>query len=116
MYFFLKVFSLYLRNAPTFAYKITYKIIYSLLFHVLKMRQKTVLINLRWAFPDKNQEWHQNIMKKCYKFFAKEFLDFISFPKKYNSSNIKFKNLEKLSEAHAMKKRNYSCWIALWIF
>ena len=104
MYFFLKVFSLYLRNAPTFAYKITYKIIYSLLFHVLKMRQKTVLINLRWAFPDKNQEWHQNIMKKCYKFFAKEFLDFISFPKKYNSSNIKFKNLEKLSEAHAMKK------------
>ena len=104
MYFFLKVFSFFLRNAPTFAYKITYKIIYSLLFHVLKMRQKTVLINLRWAFPDKNQEWHQNIMKQCYKFFTKEFLDFISFPKKYNSSKIKFKNLEKLSEAHAMKK------------
>ena len=102
MYFFLKVFSLYLRNAPTFAYKITYKIIYSLLFRVLKMRQQTVLINLRWAFPDKNEKWYQNIMQKCYKFFTKEFLDFISFPKKYGSTNVKFKNLEVLTEAHAM--------------
>ena len=104
MYFFLKVFSLYLRNAPTFAYKITYKIIYSLLFHALKMRQKTVLINLRWAFPDKNEEWYKNTMKQCYKFFTKEFLDFISFPKNYSSSTVKFKNLEVLSSAHAMKK------------
>ena len=104
MYFFLKVFSSYLRNAPTFAYKITYKIIYSLLFHVLKMRQKTVLTNLRWSFPDKNEEWYRNIMQQCYKFFTKEFLDFISFPKNYSSSIIKFKNLEVLTEAHAMKK------------
>ncbi len=104
MYFFLKVFSLYLRNAPTFAYKITYKIIYSLLFHVLKIRQKTLLINLRCAFPDKNKEWYQNIMQQCYKFFTKEFLDFISFPKNYSSTNVKFKNLEVLTEAHDMKK------------
>ena len=104
MYFFLTVFSLYLRNAPTFAYKITYKIIYSLLFHMLKIRQKTVLINLRWAFPDKNEKWYQNIMQKCYKFFTKEFLDFISFPKRYDSTDVKFKNLEVLTEAHAMNK------------
>tara|TARA_B100000427_G_scaffold290231_1_gene266367 strand:+ start:941 stop:1666 length:726 start_codon:yes stop_codon:yes gene_type:complete len=68
------------------------------------MRQKTVLINLRWAFPEKNEEWYQNIMEQCYKFFTKEFLDFISFPKNYNSSKVKFKNLEVLTEAHAMKK------------
>ena len=104
MYFFLKVFSLYLRNAPTFAYKITYKIIYSLLFHVLKMRQKTVLINLRWSFPGKNDEWYQNIMKQCYNFFTKEFLDFISFPKYYDILDIKFKNLEVLAQAHSKKK------------
>ena len=68
------------------------------------MRQKTVLINLRWAFPDKNEDWYKNTMKQCYKFFTKEFLDFISFPKNYSSSKIKFKNLEVLSSAHAMKK------------
>ena len=68
------------------------------------MRQKTVLINLRWAFPDKNEEWYQNIMQQCYKFFTKEFLDFISFPKNYSSTSVKFKNLEVLTEAHAMNK------------
>ena len=104
MYFFLKVFSSYLRNAPTFAYKITYKIIYSLLFHVLKMRKKVVLTNLRWAFRNKSEEWYQNTMQQCYKFFSKEFLDFLSFPKYYDFSNIKFKNLEILATAHAEKK------------
>lgn len=69
---------------------------------MLKIRQKTVLINLRWAFPDKNEKWYQNIMQKCYKFFTKEFLDFISFPKRYDSTDVKFKNLEVLTEAHAM--------------
>ena len=104
MYFFLKVFSSYLRNAPTFAYKITYKIIYSLLFHVLKMRKKVVLTNLRWAFRNKSEEWYQNTMQQCYKFFSKEFLDFLSFPKYYDFSNIKFKNLKILATAHAEKK------------
>ena len=104
MYFFLKVFSLYLRNAPTFAYKITYKIIYSLLFHVLKMRKKVILKNLQLAFPNRDEEWYQNVMQKCYKFFTKEFLDFISFPKHYNSSKIKFKNPEVLVNGHKMKK------------
>ena len=51
MYFFLKAFSFYLRNAPTFAYKITYKIIYSLLFHVLKMRKKVILKNFNVPVP-----------------------------------------------------------------
>ena len=104
MYFFLKVFSSYLRNAPTFAYKITYKIIYSLLFHVLKMRKKVVLINLRWAFKNKTEEWYQNTMQSCYEFFSKEFLDFLSFPKYYDFSNMKFKNLEVLDAAHAENK------------
>ena len=104
MYFFLKVFSSYLRNAPTFAYKITYKIIYSLLFHLLKMRKRVVLINLRFAFKKKSEEWYQNTMRECYKFFSKEFLDFLSFPKYYNFSNIKFKNIEVLATAHAKKK------------
>ena len=104
MYFFLKVFSSYLRNAPTFAYNITYKIIYSLLFHVLKMRKKVVLINLRWAFKNKSEEWYQNTMQRCYEFFSKEFLDFLSFPKYYDFSKIRFKNLEILDAAHAENK------------
>ena len=81
MYFFLKVFSSYLRNAPTFAYKITYKIIYSLLFHILKMRKKVVLTNLKWAFPNNDNLWYKKTMKLCYQFYTKEFLDFLSFPK-----------------------------------
>ena len=104
MYFFLKVFSSYLRNAPIFAYNITYKIIYSLLFHVLKMRKKVVLINLRWAFKNKSEDWYQNTMQKCYEFFSIEFLDFLSFPKYYDFSNMKFKNLEVLDAAHAENK------------
>ena len=104
MYFFLKVFSSYLRNAPTFAYKITYKIIYSLLFHILKMRKKVVLTNLKWAFPNKDNLWYKNTMKLCYQFYTKEFLDFLSFPKYYNNSKIHFLNLEVLLEALAKRK------------
>ena len=104
MYFFLKVFSSYLRNAPTFAYKITYKIIYSLLFHILKMRKKVVLTNLKWAFPNKDNLWYKKTMKLCYQFYTKEFLDFLSFPKYYNNSKIHFLNLEVLLEALAKRK------------
>ena len=104
MYFFLNAFSLYLRNAPTFAYKITYKIIYSLLFHVLKIRQKVVLTNLRWAFPNKDKNWYKKTMKLCYKFYTKEFLDFLSFPRNYKYSKIIFLNFEVLS--NALDKKN----------
>ena len=104
MYFFLKVFSSYLRNAPTFAYKITYKIIYSLLFHILKMRKKVVLTNLKWAFPNKDNLWYKKTMKLCYQFYTKEFLDFLSFPKYYNNLKINFLNLEVLLEALAKRK------------
>ncbi len=93
MYFFLKAFSLYLRNAPTFAYKITYKIIYSLLFHVLKMRKRVVLKNIQWAFPEKDAKWHNQVMKKSYKFYTKEFLEFIAYPKFYDIKKIKFKDV-----------------------
>ena len=103
MYFFLKAFSLYLKNAPTFVYKITYKIIYSLLFHILKMRKRVVLQNLKWAFPAKTMTWYQRIMKESYKFYIKDFLDFISFPKYYDISKIKFKNLDLLSKALSQK-------------
>ena len=104
MYFFLKVFSSYLRNAPTFAYKITYKIIYSLLFHILKMRKKVVLTNLKWAFPNKDNLWYEKTMKLWYQVYTKEFLDFLSFPKYYNNSKIHFLNLEVLLEALAKRK------------
>ena len=104
MYFFLKAFSLYLRNAPTFVYKITYKIIYSLLFHILKMRQKVVLQNLMWAFPEKDILWYKKIMKETYKFYIKDFLDFISFPKYYDASKIKFENIGVLSDSLLKKK------------
>ena len=68
------------------------------------MRKKVVLINLRWAFKNKSEEWYQNTMQRCYKFFSKEFLDFLSFPKYYDFSKIRFKNLEILDAAHAENK------------
>ena len=43
-------------------------------------------------------------MQRCYEFFSKEFLDFLSFPKYYDFSNMKFKNLEVLDAAHAENK------------
>ena len=96
---FLKMFSFSLRTVPTFLNKFTYKCFYSLLFHLLKMRRKVVLENLKRAFPHKNQDWYHNISSKCYKFFIKDFLEFLSFPRYFNHDEIKFKNIEILDDA-----------------
>ena len=104
MHFFLKAFSLLLRIAPKAIIKITYKIIYSLLFHVLKMRRKVVLENLKIAFPSKPDIWYYETMKACYKFFTNEFLDFLSYPRFFNNQNIKIENIEVIKEAFKQKK------------
>ena len=99
MYFFLKAFSFMLRIAPIAINKITYKIIYSLLFHVLRMRRKVVLKNLETAFPNESEKWRYKTMKACYKFFTNEFLDFLSYPRFFNDENISINNVEVIKKA-----------------
>ena len=93
------MFSFSLRTVPTFLNKFTYKCFYSLLFHLLKMRRQVVLKNLKRAFPHKNQDWYNKISSQCYKFYTKDFLEFLSFPRYFNHDKIKFKNIEILDDA-----------------
>jgi KDO2-lipid IV(A) lauroyltransferase len=60
------------------------------------MRKKVILKNLQWAYPEKDAAWHNEVMKKTYKFYTKEFLDFIAYPKFYDLTKVKFKNEEIL--------------------
>ena len=98
MYLFLKVLSFILRTVPTFLNKFTYKCFYNLLFHVLKLRRKVVLDNLKKAFPEKSQDWYHKIASQCYKFYAEDFLEFLSFPRYFDDEKIQFNNLEVLDE------------------
>ena len=99
MYIFLKVLSFFLRTVPTFLNKFTYKCFYSLLFHLLKLRRKVVLANLKRAFPDKSQNWYEKTTSECYKFYVEDFLEFLSFPRYFDNKKIEFNNLELLDEA-----------------
>ncbi len=99
MYIFLKMLSFFLRISPKFLNKFTDKCFYNLLFHWLKMRKKVVLDNLEKAFPNKSEEWYQNMASHCYKFAIKDFLDFISFPKYFKEKKINFHNLDILDNA-----------------
>jgi len=99
MYLFLKVLSFILRTVPTFLNKFTYKCFYNLLFHILKLRRKVVLDNLKKAFPEKSQDWYHKMTSQCYKFYAEDFLEFLSFPRYFDDEKIQFNNLEVLDEA-----------------
>ena len=99
MYIFLKMLSFSLRIVPTFLNKFTYKCVYNLLFHLLRIRRKVVLENLERAFPDKEKSWYNNIATRCYKFYVEDFLEFLSFPRYFNTEKIHFNNLEILDDA-----------------
>ena len=99
MYIFLKMLSFSLRIVPTFLNKFTYKCVYNLLFHLLRIRRKVVLENLERAFPDKEKSWYNNIATRCYKFYVEDFLDFLSFPRYFNTEKIHFNNLDILDDA-----------------
>ena len=64
MYWFLKFYSFCLEKLPKLFLKINYKIHYFLLFHGLKLRKKMAIENLRIAFPEKDNDWYNTIIKK----------------------------------------------------
>ena len=99
MYWFLKFYSFCLEKLPKLFLKINYKIHYFLLFHILKLRKKIALENLRSAFPEKDNNWHNTMIKKCYQFYVEEVVDFLSKYAYCDSEKVHLNNVHILDEA-----------------
>ena len=99
MYWFLKFYSFCLEKLPKLFLKINYKIHYFLLFHILKLRKEMAIENLRSAFPEKDNNWHNTMIKKCYQFYVEEVVDFLSKYAYFDSEKVHLNNVHILDEA-----------------
>ena len=99
MYWFLKSYSFCLERLPKFFLKINYKIHYFLLFHVLKLRKKMALKNLRIAFPGKDDRWYNATIKTLYQFTVEEVVDFLSKYAHFNENTFHLNNMHILDDA-----------------
>ena len=88
-----------IRISPVFIRKIFSRILYLLMYYIIPLRKSVYFQNLQIAFPDHNQIWYSNLAKQGYKFFMERFIEFFTFPKSFNSSNIKIQGQEKLEGA-----------------
>ena len=60
--------------------------------------------NLRIAFPEKDNDWYNTIIKKCYQFYVEEVVDFLSKYAHFDSKKVHLKNVHILDEALKEKK------------
>lgn len=104
MYFFLNFYSLVLRFSPKFIVKFNDYLVFSLLFHIFRIRRNMVDKNLSIAFPGLLKKERYLIAKKCYKFFAQEMVDLIKGTFWKNTSGVRFQNIKILEEALGHKK------------
>ena len=104
MYWFLKSYSFCLEKLPKFFLKINYKIHYFLLFHVLKLRKKMALKNLRTAFPGKDERWYNTTIKALYQFTVEEIVDFLSQYAHFDENTVHFNNMQVVDDA--LKENN----------
>ena len=51
------------------------------------------LENLRIAFPEKDNKWHNTIIKKCYQFYMEEIVDFLSKYAHFDSKEVHLNNV-----------------------
>lgn len=51
------------------------------LFYVIPVRKKVALSNLNLAFPEKNSEWKNSVMKECYQNLGINIFEIIYFPR-----------------------------------
>lgn len=68
-------------------------------YYLLGLRKKESLKNIATAFPEKSDSEQNMILKKTYSFFAKSFMQFLSFPKSYRYVDIEVEGQELLDEA-----------------
>ena len=76
----------------------------SILFNYIPKRKNTALKNLKIAFPHKSDEWINTTLKKCYKFFTYNFLQFLAFP--FNPNSIKIKVVGKKYLNNAINRKS----------
>jgi lauroyl/myristoyl acyltransferase len=69
-----------------------------------RLRKKDSLKNIAIAFPEKSENERNAILKKTYSFFAKSFLQFLSFPKSYRFTDIDVEGKELLDHSLAKGK------------
>jgi len=71
----------------------------SILYYYIPKRRKVAIKNLRTAFPEYSDIWIQNMLKKCYKFFIYNFIQFLAFPKSTDSIKIQINGQVALDNA-----------------
>ena len=71
----------------------------SILYHYIPKRKKVAIKNLKTAFPEYSDIWIQNMLKKCYKFFIYNFIQFLAFPKSTDSIKIQINGQVALDNA-----------------
>ena len=71
----------------------------SILYHYIPKRKKVAIKNLKTAFPEYSDIWIQNMLKKCYKFFIYNFIQFLAFPKSTDSIKIQINGQTALDDA-----------------
>ncbi len=100
----LKLFSSWLRSLPETERNRLGVRIARLSYYLLALRKKDSLKNIAIAFPEKSENERNAILKKTYSFFAKSFLQFLSFPKSYRFTDIDVEGKELLDHSLAKGK------------
>ena len=71
----------------------------SVLYHYIPKRKNVAIKNIQTAFPKCSDIWVANTLKKCYKFFAYNFIQFLALPKSTDSIKIQINGQTALDNA-----------------
>ncbi len=97
-YYGLKLFSGWLCSLPKANRDHLSVRIASFAYHILKLRKKDSLNNIKLAFPEKNKKLQFKLLKDVYYFFAKSFLQFMAFPRAYTPAVIRIQGQSLLDD------------------
>ena len=76
----------------------------SVLYHYIPKRKNVAIKNIQTAFPKCSDIWVANTLKKCYKFFAYNFIQFLALPKSTDSIKIQINGQPALDNAIEQEK------------
>jgi len=78
--------------------------IFKFLYDWLPLRKALALKNIKYAFPDKDHAWHEQLLKRSYQFFSRNFIEFFALPHSYFSAKYIIKGKDQLDHALAENK------------
>ena len=76
----------------------------SVLYYYIPKRKNVAVKNIQTAFPKCSDIWVANTLKKCYKFFAYNFIQFLALPKSTDSIKIQINGQPALDNAIEQEK------------